>query len=125
MNPEWLAGLLETNKDKDFVQRIMNPGNYPTMELGPDEWGTHRIAYMTEGDKAIVYPEIIHKDGKLQLLDTKAAYNYAKKNNEYLEMTPDEADWFGKNYKSYGAMKDFMSSQAMQRQINAMNKSGW
>jgi len=125
MSPEWLAELLEANKNKDFVQRIINPSNYPTMELGPDAYGTHKTSHVTEGNKAIVYPHIIHRAGKLELLDRNSAYEYARKNNEYLEMTPAEAEWFGKNYKSYGAMRDFISKQDMQRQIKAMNKSGW
>jgi hypothetical protein len=101
--PELLAQMLMQNQDKNFVQRIMQPDLYPVLPdyAGPGTWGTHLMAGSNIGDKTITYPQIIQgPDGNLQRLDLKSALEYALQNNEYMKMnSPQEANWFGENYK--------------------------
>ena len=91
------------NQDKNFVQRIMQPDLYPVLPdyAGPGTWGTHLLNASDVGGQTITYPQIIQgQGGNLQLLDPKAALDYALKNNEYIKMnSPQEANWFGGNYK--------------------------
>ncbi len=98
-----LLGILNNYKDLNFVQRILSPYVHPTLQLpeGPGEYGTHLMSWATLGDKNIVYPEIIQTEkGDLTRLDPRAAIDYAVKNKQYIPFnTPEEADWFGKNYK--------------------------
>jgi len=95
--------ILQKNKDKNFVQRILKPDVNPVLDeyAGPGTHGTHLMSWATVGDKHIVYPEIIQTPkGDLKRLGRTEARVYAIKNKEYIEFdTPEEADWFGKNYK--------------------------
>lgn len=100
---EDLLSILEQNKDKNFVQRIMKPDLNPVLMnwAGPDTWGTHAMSSGEYGGKGIAYPEIIQLlNGSLQKLGRKEAADHALNTGEYIEFnTPAEAEWFGKNYK--------------------------
>jgi len=102
----YLINILNKHKDKNFVQRIMKPD----AEMNPllDEYagpGTHGTHLMSSGElpngKGFAYPEIIQtQGGNLQRLGRREAMDYAVKTGEYIEFdTPQEAEWFGKNYK--------------------------
>ncbi|MFA4834862.1 MAG: hypothetical protein WC749_02155 [Dehalococcoidia bacterium] len=102
-SPEYIGQILNQNKDKNFVQRILTPDTSPVLVdyAGPGTHGTHLMASGEYGGKGIVYPEIIQgKDGNLKRLDRKEAGDYAIKNKEYIEFpTSEQAESFGKNYK--------------------------
>jgi len=101
--PDLISDMLLQNQDKNFVQRIMKPDSYPVLQdyAGPGTWGTHLMTASDVGGKTITYPQIIQApDGNLQLLDPQSALQHALKNNEYMTMqSPQEANWFGENYK--------------------------
>ena len=100
---EELLTILEQNRDKNFVQRIIKPDISPVLMnyAGPGTWGTHLMAYISDGGKFKVYPEIIQgQNGELKRLGRKEAIDYALKNNEFIQFdTEDKARWFGENYK--------------------------
>jgi hypothetical protein len=97
--------ILEKNKKKDFVKRILRPGDYPTLDMGKDAEGnavyaSHIMAWGEHGGKAYVYPTVIHKKGKLHRISGSNALRYAIQTGENIEFDdPKEADWFSKNYK--------------------------
>lgn len=99
----WLKDVVGQHKDKQFVQRILNPGVYGNLDLGDGQVGTHLMSWSTYGkDKTpIVYPSIIQdKTGKFTQLDDDAAFNYAIKSGEYIPFkSPDQAELFSKEYK--------------------------
>ena len=73
--------LSERNKHLNWVERGLNPDNYPKIDNGDGTFSTHRLAYSTgdEGE-AYVYPTIIQNDkGKLEQLNDHAAWEYAVK----------------------------------------------
>jgi len=99
--------LLLQNKGKNFVQRILNPNAYPSLEEwdGPGTSGTHAMSYVSgKKNKFHVYPEIIQdkKTGEMKYFgknNRKAAWDYAKKTGEYITVdSQEEAEKFG----SYG-----------------------
>jgi len=97
-----LNRILNKNKDKNFIQRILNPFIFPNLDLGNNVSGTHLMASGEFDNKFIVYPEIVQdkNTGKLIKLSSDEAFNYALQNKEYLEFSnSEEADWFAKNYK--------------------------
>ena len=100
---EDLLAILEQNKDKNFVQRIMKPDLNPVLMNwnGPDTYGTHAMASGESNGKGVAYPEIVQLlDGSMKKLGRNEAWDYAKNNNEFILFdTPAEAEWFGKNYK--------------------------
>lgn len=95
--------VLKENERLNFVQRIMKPDINPVLDeyAGPGTHGTHLMAHSTVGDKSIVYPEIVQTpDGNLKQLGRREAADYAIKTGEHIKFnTPEEAEWFGKNYK--------------------------
>ena len=102
MDEEELFGLLEKNKDLNFVDRILNRNKYPYMDLGDGNYATHKMAWGEADGKYFVYPTIVYDKEKKTLneLNPKSAFDYAVKNKEYLEFDkPEIADWVSKNYK--------------------------
>lgn len=103
---ERLLAILQGNQDKNFIQRILKPDLYPLLDEwnGPGTFGSHLMSSAEVNGKNIAYPNIVQHPGEwnLKMFDPKGteAIDYALKNNEYLQFnTPEEALWFGKNYK--------------------------
>ncbi len=101
-----IQGILESNKNKNFVQRILTPNDYPTLDLGGGNYATHKMSYSSidtkEGKKFIVYPNIIHYPQAKNLisLNPDIAMKYAISSGEYIPFDNEkEAEWFSKNYK--------------------------
>lgn len=99
-----IGKILEANKAKNFVQRVISPDDYPRLDLGNGQFATHKMSYATtDGGKAIVYPEVIYDEPTkaLRPLGGRDAIQHAIKTGEYIEMpTEADADWFTKNYKA-------------------------
>lgn len=95
-----ISGILGANKTKDFVKRIIDPINSPSLKIG-DTVASHLMAWGEVDGKAIAFPTIIRdKFGKLIKLGMDEAWEYALKSGEYIRFdTAEEADWFSKNYK--------------------------
>lgn len=98
-----VASILNLHKEKNFVQRVLNPSQFPTMQLGQGVKATHLMGWANVDGKYIVYPTIIQdkKTKKLKQLSANDAVKYAMDNNEYIPFDDSQsADWFSKNYKS-------------------------
>ncbi len=62
--PDFIRAIFEANKDKNFVQRALNPTK--SLDLGNGDFATHQMSYSTfNNGKARMYPEVVEKDGKL------------------------------------------------------------
>jgi hypothetical protein len=94
-----VMGILNTNKNKSFVDRILNPRKYPSLDRGGGEKATHRMAWGEADGKYMAFPTVLW-DGK-QLVDYgNGAWPIAQKSGNYIEFdTPEEADWFSQRYK--------------------------
>ena len=100
--------ILAENADKPFVDRILNPGNYPLPERQRDEEGqtyyeTHRMSY-SEGDdgKFYVYPTVYQaEDGTYhKSTNPDEAYDRAMKSGDYIQFDDERAaEDFSVNYK--------------------------
>ena len=99
-------GTLYQNKDLPFVDRIINPQNYPTPSIF-DEGGRMQTHFMSatpdkEGNW-YAYPNIIFEDGEYKKLDLNEdqALEYAKKSGNVISFgkNKDAAIDFSKNYK--------------------------
>ena len=97
---EYINGILEKNKDKEFVDRILNPDKYPRLDLGNGDYATHKMAWGKVGDKYIVHPTVLLEDGKLKEYSPLDAWKRVQKSGDYIEFNnPEEADWFSRRYK--------------------------
>lgn len=45
MDKKWLLAQLYANQNKNFVKRILNPFQYPTLDLGNGNYATHLMAW--------------------------------------------------------------------------------
>ena len=78
-----IMDILNNNKNKNFVQRIMSPKEWPTLDLGRGDYATHKMAYSTndDGSTSMVYPHVVYVPtaNRLMELKPKDAYGYAKR----------------------------------------------
>src|SRR6202453_4839639 len=92
---KFVDNVLDQNKDKNFVQRYLNPGTSPVIKNSDGSVSTHRMA----SSDNLAYPTIVQQpDGSLKQLGDKEAYQYAIKSKEYIAFKNDkDADWFATN----------------------------
>lgn len=99
-----IASILSKHKNKNFVQRILNPSRFPTLDFGGGRAATHLMATSEVDGKHIVYPTVIfdEKLGQLKQLDDKAAIDHAMKTGEFIEFdNPVDALTFSTDYKKF------------------------
>lgn len=92
----------------NFVKRLLDPDrkSIPDWETKGQKIATHKMSWGEDDYGAYVFPEVQEIDG--QLIDFSrppyapgiADYT-AHKNNNIVRMSPEEADWFTRNYKQY------------------------
>ncbi len=105
-NVENLMQLLGQNKQVPFVDRVINPQNYPNPNIF-DESGrmqTHFMSATPDKDgNWYAYPNIIFKDGEYKKLNLNEdqALEFAKKSGNLISFGKDKdgAINFSKNYK--------------------------
>jgi hypothetical protein len=100
---DWIRSIAAQNKDKNFIQRIMDPHVFPNLDLGNGQVGTHLMSWGTLGkDKTpIVYPSIIQDEqGGMKQLNDDEAFDYATTKGEYITLPSEHlADLFTREYK--------------------------
>lgn len=96
-----LMAILKTNGDKTFVQRILRPGDFPTLDLGNGSHATHRMAWGESGGKYVVYPTVLMgSDGGLVDYGPKDAWNHVQQTGNFIQFdNPKDAEWFSQRYK--------------------------
>lgn len=99
-----INSIIEQNKFIPWVDRIINKDKYPMIKNPDGTVSSHKMAWGQYGDKYVVFPTIEMINGKLVNLPEVGIdpFNHAIKNNAYIGFdTPEQADWFSKNYKQY------------------------
>ena len=107
MEDDRLMEILALNKDKSFVQRILKPKDYPSLDLGGGKTASHKMSWAESEGKYHVFPTILYGPDKQlhQYTDWKEAWDNVKETGNFIEFdTPEEADDFSKNYKRYWKM---------------------
>lgn len=95
-----LMNVLNQNKDKSFVKRILDPTSYPTLDLGNGSYATHRMAWTEADGKYFVYPTVLLDNGKLKDFGDEA-WHHVRQTGNYIEMpSADDAEWFSTRYKA-------------------------
>ena len=106
MDYDRLLAILQENKDKNFIQRILSPGQYPSIQNKDGTTSTHRMSWAEVGKgkdrKYVVYPTIFYENKQLVPLDGDAAIERAMNTGEYVGFDKaEDADFFSKNYKKW------------------------
>lgn len=104
----WLEEILTRNNSKRFVKRIMQPFNSPVAIDDEDPEGkrvmTHKMAWGEADGKYYVYPTVMEdpQNGLTLRNYGKDAFQEALRRRDFIVFdTPEEADKFSQNYKSY------------------------
>ena len=97
--------ILDANKGKNFIKRILDPESAPSPLL--DEAGhkqTHRMSaeYLGEGGTIpAAFPLVVERGGKLVKLSKQEAAEHARKTGEYVAFKDiKSADQFSRLYKT-------------------------
>ena len=99
-----IRAILEANKDKDFVRRVIDWDKgveQPSIDMGKGMRGTHMMA-TAEADGVHYAYATIQRDaeGNLQRLDPSEAFRIAMAQGEVIAFdSEEEADDFARNYK--------------------------
>lgn len=95
-----LMAILKANAGKSFVQRILRPDEFPTLDLGNGQHATHRMAWGESGGKYVVFPTVMMAPGG-QLYDYgNDAWKHASQSGNFIEFDkPEDAEWFSTRYK--------------------------
>lgn len=95
-----LMQILKTNASKSFVQRILRPNEFPTLDLGNGSHATHRMEWGESDGKYVVYPRVLLQEGgKLQDYGDNA-WQHARQSGNFIEFdNPKDAEWFSSRYK--------------------------
>lgn len=75
--------LSQRNKHLNWVERGLNPDNYPNIDNKDGTFSTHKLSYVTgdEGE-AYIYPTIIQQeDSTLKEYSQDESWEYVKKTN--------------------------------------------
>ncbi|MEB3319817.1 MAG: hypothetical protein VKI63_02620 [Cyanobium sp.] len=98
-NRDWVMKVLEQNSSKNFVQRILRPGDYPTLPLPDGSYATHLMEWAEADGKYYVYPRVMYDGKKLHDYGSKA-FEIAMQSGNAIEFdSPDEAEFFSQQYK--------------------------
>ena len=102
MDDAAIENILTQNKSKNFVQRILTPEKYPSIDMGKGYKATHLMSWGSFNGKNIVFPTIIYDGKNLQQYKPDDAFKHAIKTGEFIEFDyPEDADAFSKEYKKF------------------------
>lgn len=115
---ERAAAIMEKHKDKDFVQRILDPKSSPYISSEQDsrlkkgDVASHQMSWGQNAPDDVatefyVYPEIVRDQGNLHWFKEGEPYGKYKNAGHYAEVTgeritfdnKEDAEWLSKNYK--------------------------
>lgn len=98
-----IEAMLRANGNRRFVRRIMLPFRAPVMRLPDGNVATHKMAWAEADGKYYVYPTVMESLETGELVDFgDDAFDEALRRRDFIEAaSPEEADWFSQNYKSY------------------------
>lgn len=92
--------ITERNKDKNFVQRALNPSAYPYIVNDDGSKTTHLMQYSTDNNgNAFVSPTVIQNElGLLSKLTPREAVQYGRKTGEEIQIPNAQlADYYSSN----------------------------
>lgn len=97
---EKLINRINTTSNANFVKRLQDP-NREYIKNPDGTISTHRMAYVTTDEDAIVYPEVQEINGRLIRVAPEEAFKSAVAQGDTLHMSVPQAEWFTAHYKDY------------------------
>jgi len=123
--------ILSKNKDKNFVDRILNADQYPKQDNGDGSFSTHLMASAEVDGKNIAFPTLFYDKKNNKLYAAKDAVAEALATGDYIEFgTGEEAEKFASgSYKvgfDKGKTADYLerSAKISERAVQLEEQSG-
>jgi len=103
--------IINKNKDKEFVNRILHAKDFPTLENLDGSKSTHGMMYSEVDGVFYVYPSVVYSDNELRRLERDSALGRAVRLGDYITFDSiQDAYEFTKDYKKmtpfFDARKD-------------------
>ena len=92
--------ILDDNRGVGFVDRVLNPNKYPSIQNPDGSISTHKMSYVSGDDKFYVFPTILNgKDGLTEYLPMEA-WEHVKQSGNFISFDNEkDAAEFSKDYK--------------------------
>ena len=105
LSPQERAGMLATlqaNKEKNFVQRITNPGDWPVVQNPDGSYSSHRMGSAEVNGRNIAFPTLTYNPQTNALMAPQNPVREAMRTGEYIEFpNPEAAERFAEGgYKT-------------------------
>ncbi len=105
MNQLRILEIINKNKKKNFVSRILNAKDLPTLPNRDGSSSTHGLVWRAKDtfkDVFIVYPTVVLAEGEMMRLGPKTAFSRAVEYGDFIEFDNwQDADEFSKEYKKF------------------------
>ena len=99
---QWIRSVVDKNKGKDFVDRIIDPGAYNPITNEDGSISTHSMTWGEANGKFRVFPTVMKYGNGLKRFDSDVAWRLANELGNHIDFdTAEEADRFSKEYKTY------------------------
>lgn len=95
-----LVQRINETSNADFVKRLLDEKR-AVLKNDDGTVSTHELGYVTEGDRAVVFPFVQSTDNGLARFTMPDALNRAVERGDTLQMSVPEAELFTKKYKKY------------------------
>jgi len=126
MNQLKILEILEANKDKEFVQRVFNAADYPSLPNRDGSESTHSMAWGEVDGRFFVYPTVILQEDQMMRLGPDTAFGHALRTGEFIEFdNMDEADEFSREYKKFSPFFERKDEGILPDVVFPKRKSIW
>lgn len=114
-----LFEILEQNKDVEFVKRILNAQDYPSLPNRDGSVSTHSMAVGEAGGRYFVYPTVVYDEGEMMRLGPDTAFGRAMRMGDYIEFDDlQRALEFSKDYKKANPFIESMKPPSLWKDMN-------
>jgi len=97
-----ILDIIEKNKDKDFVNRIINAKDFPVLTNRDGSVSTHGMSWGEADGRFFVYPTVVYDEDQMTRLGPDTAFGRAIRSGDYIEFAdPQSAMEFSKEYKKF------------------------
>lgn len=113
--------VLEANKGKNFVQRILNASDWPTVENPGGGYSSHRMASGESDGRGVAFPTLFYDKNTNALYEPQDPVSEARKTGEYIEFgSPEEAEKFASGAYKVGLDTGLMQKMLRPEIVNKM-----
>ena len=118
--------IIEKNKNKAFVNRIINAKEFPVLTNRDGSVSTHSMTWVEADGRFFVYPTVVFEDDQMMRLGPDTAWGRAMRSGDFIEFsTSQEADEFSREYKKFSPFFDADRGEVQPEVVHPKRKTIW